>query len=72
MSANVRGRVLSPESPCVRNCCLDADDVCLGCGRHLQEIIAWQQADPGARAAILERATARRNGRNIGPPRGPR
>jgi uncharacterized protein len=29
-----------PASPCIRNCCLDAAEVCLGCGRHLQEIIA--------------------------------
>ncbi len=56
-------------SPCVRNCCLDADDVCLGCGRHLQEIIAWQQADRAERAAILERATARRAGRDPLPTR---
>lgn len=31
-------------SPCVRNCCLDQDDICLGCYRHLDEIIAWHSS----------------------------
>ena len=51
---------LGPASPCVRNCCLDAADVCLGCGRTLQEILAWHQAGQLERAAILARAAARR------------
>lgn len=29
------------DSPCVRNCCLD-DDLCLGCFRSIDEIIAWR------------------------------
>ena len=52
-----------PDSPCVRNCCLDEVDVCIGCGRHLQEILGWSQADSAERRAILERATARRDAR---------
>ncbi|WP_286263410.1 DUF1289 domain-containing protein [Thalassotalea atypica] len=31
-----------PASPCVRNCCLDPQDICLGCFRHLDEITQWQ------------------------------
>jgi len=46
-------------SPCVRTCCLDDDDVCIGCGRALDEIVAWGTADDAARRAILERAQAR-------------
>jgi uncharacterized protein len=48
-----------PQSPCVRNCCLDEFDVCLGCGRHLQEILRWHDADIEERGAILDRAAAR-------------
>jgi predicted Fe-S protein YdhL (DUF1289 family) len=48
-----------PASPCVRNCCLDDGDVCLGCGRHLAEILAWHQADADARRAILGQAAQR-------------
>lgn len=53
----------APESPCVRNCCLDDADVCIGCGRHLQEILRWSQADAAERAAINARAAARRDAR---------
>lgn len=46
-------------SPCVRNCCLDDDDVCLGCGRAIAEIVGWSRATDGERAIILIRARER-------------
>jgi uncharacterized protein len=46
-------------SPCVRSCCLDDDDVCIGCGRALQEIVAWGTADDATRRAILDRSRDR-------------
>lgn len=46
-------------SPCTRRCCLDDADVCLGCGRHLDEIIAWHTADEAQRRAIVAEAAAR-------------
>lgn len=48
-----------PASPCVRNCCLDENDICLGCGRALEEILRWQQSSPGEREAILVAARQR-------------
>jgi predicted Fe-S protein YdhL (DUF1289 family) len=50
----------SLRSPCVRNCCLDDADVCLGCCRALGEIMEWAMADPHRRAAILANAARRR------------
>ena len=47
-------------SPCVRNCCLDEADICMGCGRSLAEIVGWTKADNTGKAQILERAKARR------------
>jgi predicted Fe-S protein YdhL (DUF1289 family) len=47
-------------SPCVRNCCLDEKEVCLGCGRSLDEIKAWSEAGDAERFKILEQATRRR------------
>ena len=47
-------------SPCIRNCCLDERDVCMGCGRSLDEIRVWGEADDTQRQGILERAAARR------------
>ncbi|MGJ8670156.1 MAG: DUF1289 domain-containing protein [Oceanococcus sp.] len=46
-------------SPCISVCELNADEVCLGCGRSLQDIADWSAADDKARAAILEQARKR-------------
>lgn len=52
------------ESPCVRNCCLDQNDICLGCFRHLNEIIAWSSASVQDKQAILQRCAQRRAVKN--------
>lgn len=49
----------SPPSPCVRNCCLDENDVCMGCGRHINEILAWHKATGGEREDIIAIALQR-------------
>jgi hypothetical protein len=46
-------------SPCVRNCCLDESDVCMGCGRSLDEIVAWGTATDEEKVATLARSRAR-------------
>ncbi|MGH8105824.1 MAG: DUF1289 domain-containing protein [Arenimonas sp.] len=46
-------------SPCVRNCCLDENDVCMGCGRHIDEILAWQGSSDTEREAIIAIANKR-------------
>jgi len=46
-------------SPCIRRCCLDDDDVCLGCGRTLDEIMVWSESNDDAKAAILARSRQR-------------
>ncbi|WP_344799870.1 DUF1289 domain-containing protein [Litoribacillus peritrichatus] len=50
----------SVNSPCVRNCCLNEQDVCLGCFRTLEEIKAWGGADAGQKEIILINAMKRR------------
>ncbi|MDD1622687.1 MAG: DUF1289 domain-containing protein [Methylococcaceae bacterium] len=47
-------------SPCVRNCCLNQDNICLGCFRSLDEICQWSQADDQTRLTILCNADQRR------------
>lgn len=47
-------------SPCVRNCCLNKEDICMGCGRHLEEILQWHRVSDVEREAILIRASMRR------------
>ncbi|MDE0877609.1 MAG: DUF1289 domain-containing protein [Sphingomonas bacterium] len=45
-------------SPCTRICTLDADDLCIGCGRTLDEIGAWSTMPDAVKRTTL--ATARR------------
>ena len=49
------------KSPCIKNCCLDTEDICMGCFRHLSEITAWQGASSDKKQQILERAQSRKN-----------
>ncbi|WP_109108454.1 DUF1289 domain-containing protein [Azospirillum sp. TSO35-2] len=47
-------------SPCVRLCTLDADGICVGCYRTLEDITAWRGLDPAGRRAALAAAGRRR------------
>ena len=55
-------------SPCIRSCCLDDDDVCLGCGRSLDEIVGWNEASDDEKAAIVARGRERIARRERGRP----
>ncbi|MFA7555227.1 MAG: DUF1289 domain-containing protein [Spongiibacteraceae bacterium] len=46
-------------NPCVRNCCLDDNNTCLGCGRQLTEILEWHHADSNRQLQIIEQAKLR-------------
>jgi len=49
------------DSPCVRNCCLNDDDICLGCGRSLQEITQWGNATTADKIKILQLSAERKH-----------
>ena len=57
-----KGRV---NSPCNRNCSLDEQDICIGCGRSLAEILNWQNATDQQRAEVLGLAKNRLGEREI-------
>lgn len=46
-------------NPCVRHCCLNEQDVCLGCFRSLSEITGWSKLDESQRTAVLGQAKQR-------------
>ncbi len=48
------------DSPCVRNCCLNDEDICLGCGRSLGEITRWSAAKDADKLVILAEAQERK------------
>ena len=47
-------------SPCVRNCCLDDDNICLGCFRSMDEILSWRDASEQQQADIIDAAKTRK------------
>jgi predicted Fe-S protein YdhL (DUF1289 family) len=48
------------ESPCVRNCCLDGNDICMGCFRSLAEITQWTLVDKKMRKEFLSNVAERK------------
>jgi uncharacterized protein len=60
-STQMSGIDNSAESPCIRNCCLDDDLICLGCFRSLEEIKEWGIADDPRRLIILQNARRRKD-----------
>jgi len=48
------------ESPCLDTCCLDDDEICLGCFRSLEEIKQWSNATNQERLAVLHNCSRRR------------
>jgi predicted Fe-S protein YdhL (DUF1289 family) len=46
-------------SPCVRNCTLDEQDMCVGCGRMIGEIMEWSNASPARKREIKDQLPAR-------------
>ena len=50
----------SVKSPCIGRCCLDDNDVCMGCFRHIDEIVRWSSASEDEQRQILHDAAQRR------------
>ena len=55
----IENKIDTVASPCVRDCCLDENDVCMGCGRHIDEILVWHQATGDERQDIIALALQR-------------
>ena len=50
-------------NPCIRHCCLDQDDICLGCYRSLDEILRWSQSTNEQKQNILDVCAQRKSER---------
>jgi predicted Fe-S protein YdhL (DUF1289 family) len=53
------------ESPCIRNCCLDSNDICMGCFRFLTEITQWTLVNNKTRQEFLKNALERKSKQKI-------
>ena len=49
-----------PASPCTLVCTLDERNVCLGCRRTLDEIVAWAGMSAAEQRAVLRKLPDRR------------
>lgn len=47
-------------SPCVRNCCLDQHEICLGCFRTLREITQWTYLSETEKQCVIDATQKRR------------
>ncbi|WP_354622752.1 DUF1289 domain-containing protein [Psychromonas sp. MME2] len=47
-------------SPCIRNCCLDEKDICIGCFRTMNEIMQWREVNEQEKRVILARVQKRK------------
>lgn len=57
---NNQSEASTVESPCIRNCCLDNNDICMGCFRSLSEITQWSLVDDVTRREFLKNVTKRK------------
>ena len=48
------------QSPCIENCILNAEKICMGCFRSIVEISQWSQMDDRLRLDVLQKAEKRR------------
>ena len=48
------------ESPCVACCRLNADKLCIGCFRHITEIVDWNKRTDSENYAILQKVAIRK------------
>ncbi|WP_394495638.1 DUF1289 domain-containing protein [Shewanella sp. ENK2] len=46
-------------SPCIGNCCLDEQDVCLGCHRRLDEILGWHKMTDNQKRELIQALSQR-------------
>ena len=53
------------QSPCIDNCCLNDEKICLGCFRSIVEIAQWSQMNDKVRQDVLHKAEIRRKGHDI-------
>lgn len=42
------------DSPCIASCKLNADKICVGCYRHIEEIVGWNKKSDAEHLAIYQ------------------
>lgn len=50
--------------PCIRRCCLNEEDVCLGCFRTFDDMLQWNKANSTEKMKMLQKAEQRKKEHN--------
>jgi len=50
----------SIEKPCIRQCCLNEEDVCVGCFRTFEDMGKWHKASDEEKKEMLRLASQRK------------
>ena len=46
--------------PCIKKCCLNEDNVCLGCFRTFDDMLQWNKANIEEKTLMLKKAQKRK------------
>lgn len=60
MAEKFEFKVETVETPCISKCCLDEEDICLGCHRTLEEITSWLTVDDETRERYMKNIEKRK------------
>jgi len=57
--------ILTIDRPCIKKCCLNEDDVCLGCFRTLDDMRCWHTSSKEEKTKILQLSELRQQEHKI-------
>jgi len=52
--------MININKPCIRQCCLNEEDVCLGCFRTFDDMLIWNKANAEQKTKMLQMAEQRK------------
>ena len=55
------------QSPCVACCRLNSEKLCVGCYRHISEIVNWNKRSDSENCAILQKVAKRKMQAQLNP-----
>jgi len=62
-------KVMTPtvEKPCIRRCCLNDKDICMGCFRAFNDMLIWNKSTTEEKLLMLKKAEERKKKHAINP-----
>lgn len=52
--------MINIKKPCIRQCCLNEEDVCVGCFRTFDDMLQWHKANAKEKTKMLQMAEERK------------